>query len=152
MTTIPATMRAVVLKRHGDLDALEFEAEWPVPTPGPDQVLIKVAATGMNNTDVNTRAGWYSKSVREATTGGAYESLDGDQDNTWGGDGIQFPRIQGADVCGHVVAAGSNADQSLIGKRIITDNWLRDWDDPLNMHKTGYFGSEADGGYAEYTV
>ncbi len=149
---IPKTMRAIVLKRHGGLDALEFEAVWPVPTPGSLQVLIKVLATGMNNTDVNTRAGWYSKSVTEATTGGAYETLDGEADNTWGGAGIQFPRIQGADVCGMVVAAGLEADQSLIGKRVITDNWLRDWDDPLNMHKTGYYGSEADGGYAEYTV
>ena len=148
---IPKTMRAVVLKRHGGLDALEFEAEWPVPEIGPKEVLIKVGACGMNNTDVNTRAGWYSKSVTEATTGGAYDTLDGTADNTWGGAGIQFPRIQGADVCGTVVAAGSEADQSLVGKRVITDNWLRDWDDPLNMHKTGYFGSEADGGYAEYT-
>ena len=152
MTNIPKTMRAVVLKRHGGLDALEYETEWPVPTPGPTQVLIKVLATGMNNTDVNTRAGWYSKSVTEATTGGAYDSLDSETDNTWGGAGIAFPRIQGADVCWVVVAAGSDADQSLIGKRVITDNWLRDWDDPLNMHKTGYYGSEADGGYAEYTV
>lgn len=152
MTDIPNTMRAVVLKRHGGLDALEFEPNWPVPKPGPAQVLIKVLATGMNNTDVNTRAGWYSKSVTEATTGDAYDTLDGSADNTWGGDGIQFPRIQGADVCGVVVAAGPEADQSLIGKRVITDNWLRDWNDPLNMHATGYYGSEADGGYAEYTV
>ncbi|MEM9438779.1 MAG: alcohol dehydrogenase family protein [Pseudomonadota bacterium] len=149
---IPKTMRAVVLKRHGGLDALEFEGAWPVPVPGAHQVLIKVAACGMNNTDVNTRAGWYSKSVTEATTGGAYDSLDSEQDNTWGGAGIAFPRIQGADVCGHVVAVGESVDPALIGKRVITDNWLRDWDDPLNMHKTGYFGSEADGGYAEYTV
>ena len=152
MTDIPKTMRAVVLKRHGGLDALEFEAEWPVPTPGPEQVLIKVLACGMNNTDVNTRAGWYAKSVTEATTGGAYDSIEEDTDGTWGGVGFSFPRIQGADVCGRVVAVGEKADQSLIGKRIITDNWLRDWDDPLNMHKTGYFGSEADGGFAEYTV
>ncbi|MEL6953898.1 MAG: alcohol dehydrogenase family protein [Pseudomonadota bacterium] len=152
MSKIPKTMRAVVLKRHGGLDALEFEAAWPVPEPRPCEVLIKVLATGMNNTDVNTRAGWYSKSVTEATTGGAYAQLDGKADNTWGGAGISFPRIQGADVCGVVVAAGPQADQGLIGKRVITDNWLRDWDDPLNMHKTGYFGSEADGGYAEYTV
>lgn len=152
MTDIPKTMRAVVLKRHGGLDALEYEKAWPVPTPGPHDVLIKVLATGMNNTDVNTRAGWYSKSVTEATTGGAYETLDDANDSTWGGAGIVFPRIQGADVCGVVVAAGSKADQNLIGKRVITDNWLRDWDDPLNRHKTGYFGSEADGGFAEYTV
>jgi len=152
MTTIPKTMRAVVLKRHGGLDALEYEAAWPVPEPGQSEVLIKVRATGMNNTDVNTRAGWYSKSVTEATTGGAYDQLDGTSDSTWGGAGITFPRIQGADVCGIVIAAGPKADQSLVGKRVITDNWLRDWDDPLNLHKIGYFGSEADGGYAEYTV
>ncbi|MEO0678491.1 MAG: alcohol dehydrogenase family protein [Pseudomonadota bacterium] len=148
---IPKTMRAIVLKRHGGLDALEFEPAWPVPEIGPEEVLIKVAACGMNNTDVNTRAGWYSKSVTEATTGGAYESLDSEEDNTWGGAGIQFPRIQGADVCGHVVGVGAQADAALMGRRVITDNWLRDWNDPLNMHKTGYFGSEADGGYAEYT-
>ncbi|MCY4333968.1 MAG: alcohol dehydrogenase family protein [Litoreibacter sp.] len=149
MTDIPKTMRAMVLKRHGDMDALEYETDWPVPVPQGREVLIKVAATGMNNTDVNTRAGWYSKSVTDATTGGAYD-LDAKADNTWGGAGVQFPRIQGADVCGHVVATADPQDAHLIGKRVITDNWLRDWDDPLNMHQTGYFGSEADGGYAEY--
>lgn len=148
---IPKTMNAFVLKRHGGLDALEFEEAWPVPQCEPDEVLIKVGACGLNNTDVNTRSGWYSKSVSEATTGDAYE-LDTKADNTWGGAGIQFPRIQGADVCGEVVAVGDNVDATLIGKRVITDNWLRDWDEPLNKHKTGYFGSEADGGFAQYTV
>ncbi|MEM6479385.1 MAG: alcohol dehydrogenase family protein [Pseudomonadota bacterium] len=145
-------MRAVVLKRHGGLDALEYEPAWPVPEPGPGEALIKVAACGMNNTDVNTRAGWYSKSVTEATTGAAYETLDSRQDNTWGGAGVRFPRIQGADVCGHVVALGEGADRALLGQRVITDNWLRDWEDPLNRNKTGYYGSEADGGFAEYTA
>ncbi|MEL7301857.1 MAG: alcohol dehydrogenase family protein [Pseudomonadota bacterium] len=144
-------MRAMVLKRHGGPEALEFEPAWPVPQIGAEEVLIRVAACGMNNTDVNTRAGWYSKSVTEATTGAAYESLDAAEDNTWGGAGVAFPRIQGADVCGHVVAVGARADKSLIGRRVITDAWLRDWDDPLNRDKMGYFGSEADGGFAEYT-
>lgn len=148
--TLPTKMRAVVLKRHGGLDALEYHDDWPVPVPEGHEVLIKVGACGMNNTDVNTRSGWYSKSVSEATTGDAYD-LDDKEDNTWGGAGVTFPRIQGADVCGEVVAVGPNADTGLIGKRVITDNWLRDWNDPLNRHKTGYYGSEADGGYAEYT-
>jgi Zn-dependent alcohol dehydrogenase len=39
----------------------------PIPRPG--EVLIKVGACGLNNTDVNTRTGWYSKAVTEATTG-----------------------------------------------------------------------------------
>ena len=37
-------------------------------------------------------------------------------------------------------------------ERVITDNWLRDPDDPDNKDKTGYFGSERDGGFAEYTT
>jgi len=53
----PKTMRAMVLKRHGGLEALEFEPNWLVPVPTGREVLIKVAATGMNNTDVTTRSG-----------------------------------------------------------------------------------------------
>ena len=148
---IPATMKAVVLVGHGGLDQLEFHTDWPTPSPAKGEVLIKVAACGMNNTDVNTRSGWYSKAVQEATTGGAYDSVN-TEDPTWGGAPITFPRIQGADVCGHVVAVGEGVDTSLMGKRVITDNWLRDWDDPLNKDSVGYFGSERDGGYAEYTT
>ena len=151
MTDLPTTMRAVVTTGHGGFEVLSYRTNWPVPTPAPHQVLIKVAACGMNNTDVNTRSGWYSKEVTEATTGDAFDSVN-EGDSTWGGAGISFPRIQGADVCGTVVAAGAEADPALIGQRVITDNWLRDWDDPMNMEKTGYFGSEADGGYAEYAV
>jgi len=149
--SIPDRMRAVVLTGHGGLDKLEIHDDWPVPQPGPDQVLIKVGACGMNNTDVNTRSGWYSKDVTEATTGGAYTDV-GEEDPSWGGAAISFPRIQGADTVGQVVACGANAPDSLIGKRVMTDNWMRDWDDPDDVTKTGYFGSEADGGYAEYTV
>ena len=65
--TIPTTMRAVVLTGHGGLEKLEYRDDVPVPAPGPDEVLIEVAACGMNNTDVNTRTGWYSKSVSAAT-------------------------------------------------------------------------------------
>lgn len=148
--TIPATMSAVVLTGHGGFDKLEFHTDWPTPEPGPGQVLIEVAACGLNNTDVNTRSGWYSKEVTEATTGGAYDGVGGD--GTWGGTGTMFPRIQGADICGEVVAVGAGADATLIGKRVIADCWLRDWDAPLNRNKAGYFGSERDGGFAQYTV
>lgn len=148
--TIPETMQAFVLTGHGGMDKLVYHTDWPVPVPGKDEVLIKVGACGMNNTDVNTRSGWYSKAVSEATTGDAYESVD-EEDPSWGGAPLSFPRIQGADVCGTVVSAGDNVDSALIGKRVITDNWIRNWDDPLNRDTTGYFGSEYDGGYAQYT-
>lgn len=151
MNDLPDTMTAVVLEGHGGLDQLVLHRDWTRPTPSASQVLIEVHACGLNNTDVNTRSGWYSKSVDEATTGGAYESV-GEEDSTWGGSPITFPRIQGADVVGTVVAAGDDADPALIGRRVLADCWLRNWDDPTSKEVVGYFGSECDGGFAEYTV
>ncbi len=153
MTDIPQTMAAMVLTGHGGLDKLEYREDFPTPVPGDGEVLIKVSACGMNNTDINTRIGWYSKAVREGThadggTKGFDEVSDGD--GAWGS-GLVFPRIQGADVCGHVVAVGGDVDQSLMGRRVIVDTWLRDWSDPMNMDKCGYYGSEVDGGYAQFT-
>ncbi|MGB5068931.1 MAG: alcohol dehydrogenase family protein [Albidovulum sp.] len=149
--TIPKIMSAMILTGHGGPDVLEVRQDWPVPEPGPDQVLIKVGACGMNNTDVNTRSGWYSKTVTDATTGDAHAKVGG-EDPSWGGAPITFPRIQVADAVGVVVALGAGVDPSLLGKRVMVDCWLRDWDDPLNKEKTGYFGSECDGGFAEYAV
>jgi len=151
MQAPPRTMRAVVLTGHGGLDRLSFRAKWPVPRPGSRQVLVAVGACGLNNTDVNTRTAWYSSGVSGATTGEASEAAE-DTDAAWGGKAITFPRIQGADVCGRVVALGEACDSSLLGRRVLIDPWLRDWDDPLDRDKCGYFGSECDGGFAEYTV
>jgi len=148
---IPATMRAFVLTGYGGMDKLEYHQDWPTPKPGPTDVLIKVHACGLNNTDVNTRTGWYSKGVSDATTGAALDTAK-DEDSSWGGAQIAFPRIQGADVAGTVVAIGEDANSDLLGKRVLIDTWVRDWDDPLNLDKCGYFGSECDGGYADYTV
>ncbi|MFY0309055.1 alcohol dehydrogenase family protein [Leisingera sp. D0M16] len=148
--TLPETMKAMVLTGHGDLDKYEWHQDWPVPQPGPMEVLIKVGACGLNNTDVNTRSGWYSKTVEDATTGGAFDKV-GEEDPTWGGRPLTFPRIQGADAVGEVVAVGDGADPALIGKRVMVGGWVRDWDDPENKDKAGYFGSECDGGFAEYT-
>lgn len=149
MMSLPANMCAMVTMGHGDLDQMVWHEDWPRPEPGPGEVLIEVGACGLNNTDVNTRSGWYSKTVSGATTGGAFEVV-GEDDPTWGGAPISFPRIQGADVCGRIVALGAGVDPGRIGARVITDNWLRDPDDPNNKNKTGYFGSERDGGFAQY--
>ena len=149
--SIPPTMRAVVLTGHGGLDRLEYRTDWPTPTPGPGEVLVKVHACGLNNTDVNTRTAWYSKGVSGATTGGALDTAE-DDDATWGGAPITFPRIQGADVCGTVVAVGDRVERALVGRRVLIDTWLRDWDDPLNLDKCGYYGSECNGGFADYTT
>ncbi len=149
--TLPKTMKAMVTVGHGGLDKMVFHEDWPRPGPAHEEVLIHVGACGLNNTDVNTRSGWYSKAVTEATTGGAFETVN-DDDPTWGAAPISFPRIQGADVCGRIVAVGTGVDPARVGERVITDGWLRDADDPGDMNKTGYFGSERNGGFAEFTT
>jgi NADPH:quinone reductase-like Zn-dependent oxidoreductase len=147
---IPEKMHAILLTGHGDLDRYEYREDWPTPRAEAGEVLIKVHACGLNNTDVNTRTGWYSKSVSEATTGSALVTAQ-EQDAAWGGAPIRFPFIQGADVCGTIVEAGAGVDRHLIGKRVLVEPWLRDWNDPFNPDRCGYFGSECDGGFADYT-
>lgn len=144
------TMRAFVLTGHGGLDNLEYRTDWPKPVAAAGEALIRVHACGLNNTDINTRIGWYSKSVTGATDPAA--TTQAAEDATWGGSAIALPRIQGADVCGVVEEVGAGVDANLRGKRVLIDTWLRDWDDPLNLDKCGYYGSERDGGYAEYTT
>jgi NADPH:quinone reductase-like Zn-dependent oxidoreductase len=52
---------------------------------------------------------------------------------------------------GTVAAVGEGAEAGLVGKRVLVGGWIRDWSDPDNKDKAGYFGSECDGGFAEYT-
>lgn len=143
---LPKTMRGVVLTGHGGLDKLEYRDDLAVPVPGPDEVLIQVSACGMNNTDVNTRTGWYSKSVSGGTGEGQLKS---DADGSWGG-GIDFPLIQGADPTGHITAVGELVDKTRVGERVLVDAWLRD--PGGDLEKAEYLGSERDGGYAEYVA
>lgn len=155
MTALPTTMRAMVLTGHGGFDKLVFHTDWPVPQPAADAVLIRVGACGINNTDINTRTAWYSRTVTEGTTaaGGAGGFADITATAaTWGAAAITFPRIQGADVCGTVVAVGAAAPAGLIGRRVLIDTWLRDWSDPTNVDTCGYYGSEHDGGFAAFAT
>lgn len=148
--TLPQTMNAMVTIGHGDFDQLVYRTDWPVPQPAAGDVLVRVGACGLNNTDINTRIGWYSKSVTGATSGAA--ANPDEDDPSWGGAAIAFPRIQGADACGQIVAVGAGVDTGRIGERIIVDPWLRDPADLTDKNKAGYFGSERDGGFAQYTT
>lgn len=144
-------MRAIVTPRHGGLEVLEYHPNWPDPVPAADEVLIRVGACGLNNTDVNTRSGWYSKSVR-SQTGAAGDAGCGEiraDDASWGGAPLAFPRIQGADVCGVVVGLGTGAPETLLRRRVLVDPWLRGPAGPADAARATYLGSERDGGYAE---
>ncbi len=148
---VPDTMRAALLTGYGGPEVLQVRPDVPAPVPGSDDVLIRVAACGINNTDINTRVGWYSTSVTDGTSGDRFDESNPDN-ATWGRGGIDFPRIQGADVCGEVVAAGSQAGASLVGRRVLVDPWVRDPEDPADRSLARYLGSEIDGGFAEYCV
>lgn len=132
-------MTGVQLTGHGGLDQLVLRHDISVPVPGPRDVLIKVGAAGVNNTDLNTRVGWYSKSEGDSRDAG------------WNGSGIQFPRIQGADVCGEVVAIGDQVDARLLHQRVLVEPCLFEVGGKV-LDQPWYFGSECDGGFAQYTL
>ena len=156
MSTIPEVMTALQLVGNGGPEMLVLRHDVPVPVPADDEVLVRVRACAMNNTDVNTRVGWYSKAVTGATATEGFAAADSvgevADDAAWGGSGLAFPRIQGADPCGEVVAVGATIYADLIGRRVLADGWIRDADDPSDRSKAGYLGSERDGGYAQYCV
>ena len=116
---IPSTMTGIHLVAHGGPECLVLRHDIPTPQPCAGEVLIKVHAAGVNNTDLNTRTAWYSKTVTEGTTGEEFDEIT-EEEATWGGAAITFPRIQGADVCGQVVAVGQDCDANHIGNRVLT--------------------------------
>jgi len=148
---LPATMSGVVLTGHGGFEVLEYRTDLPVPQPGKGEVLIQVAASAVNNTDINTRIGWYSKGVRSSTEDGGASGFAStqDEDASWTGQAMSFPRIQGADCCGHIIAVGEDVDPARIGERVIVRNMLRSYVD-YRVYECWTFGSECDGGFAQY--
>lgn len=146
-TDIPTHMSGVYLTRHGGLDALEWREDIPVPQPGPGQVLVKVLAAGVNNTDINTRTGWYSKSVTGATDGDSGADVDS---GGYAG-ALNFPLIQGGDLCGKVVGLGAGVDGFECGARVICGiNQPRPTkDNPVAFE---VIGSEYNGAFAGYCV
>ena len=151
---IPSTMTAVLLTGYGGLDKLEYRDDVPVPSPGPGEVLINVSAAGMNNTDINTRIGWYSPSVQGGTTaeGGADGvGIETGDSGGWSGD-LGFPRIQGADLVGHIVAVGEGGDAARVGQKVTCDPYFRDPDDEAGLESAAFLGSEHNGSFAQFTV
>lgn len=151
---IPDTMTAVLLTGHGGLEKLEYRSDVAVPKPDSAEVLIRVGAAGVNNTDINTRTAWYSKSVTTDTNSGGESGNDSasDDDGSWSGVPLVFPRIQGADCCGVIVAVGQGVSQQRIGERVMVRPILvSEADVAAGIFRCSTYGSECDGGFAQYT-
>ncbi|WTX67397.1 zinc-binding dehydrogenase [Streptomyces halstedii] len=130
-------MRAVRITEHGGPEVLEL-TEVAVPDPQAGEVLVQVGAVALNNTDLWTREGAYGRPGDPKATSG------------WRGP-IGFPRIQGADVAGRVVAVGAGVEEGLVGRRVVVDPAIYDTEGP-DANPVGLMGSERDGGYAEYVT
>jgi alcohol dehydrogenase len=144
--TEKGTMSGVYLTCHGGPEALEWREDIPMPNPGPGEVLVKVLAAGVNNTDINTREGWYSRDVSGATG----DTQEGVEAGGWAG-ALRFPLIQGGDLCGRVVAHGPDAGAIAVGRRVTCPiNQPR----PSPENPVGFvaLGSEYNGAFAEYCV
>ncbi len=147
-------MRAVVLTGYGGVDRLEYRDDWPRPETGPLEVLIRVGACGVNNTDLNTRTGWYAPTVSSGMTEelAASGGSEGHEPATWNQDGLSFPRIQGGAIAGEIVAVGVEVSAGRIGERVLVDPVVRDESLPRWARGVVFVGSECDGGYAEYAA
>lgn len=140
---IPSTMKAVQLVGHGGLDKLIYRDDVPVPEPGAGEVLLEVSACGMNNTDVWVREGAYGSDTDPSAV------------STWrrGRSTLTFPRIQGTDTVGMIVAVGEGVSNDRIGEKVIVDFSIYNRPEGDNsLADIDYIGHGRDGGYAEYTV
>lgn len=127
-------MTAAVLCRHGGPEALEIRTDWPRPRVGPGQVLVRVGAAAVNNTDVWTREGAYGLPGRPDAKAG------------WRG-AVEFPRIQGGDIAGVVSETAGDVSGAWAGRRVLVDPAFYA-DEGMDAGPVGLLGSEADGGFA----
>jgi NADPH:quinone reductase-like Zn-dependent oxidoreductase len=107
----------------------------PVPLAQDGELLLRVGACGVNNTDLWTREGAYGADAQAA----------------WQGSAFVFPRIQGADIVGTVQAVGSGVDPKRLGERVMVNPTLySDTVEGAGLYDASYLGSERDGGFAQY--
>src|SRR3977135_3461861 len=93
MSTVPARMTAIVISSPGGPDVL-VPQEQPVPLPGEHEVLVKVAAAGVNRPDAMQRKGLYPPPP------GATD-------------------IPGLEIAGEVVALGADVKRWKVGDKVM---------------------------------
>jgi NADPH:quinone reductase-like Zn-dependent oxidoreductase len=137
-------MAAIVTTGTGGYDRLDY-TRVPIPVAGPGEVLLKVLAAGVNNTEINTRLGWYSASVTDGT--GETSDDENPADGGWGA-ATPFPFIQGTDCCGEVVGVGPGGDDRRLGQRVLVRPCMRTHG--FDRMDTVWMGSDFDGAFAQY--
>jgi NADPH:quinone reductase-like Zn-dependent oxidoreductase len=65
---------------------------------------------------------------------------------------MKFPRIQGADIAGRIVAVGEGVSGSRVGERVLVDPVLYPGAREDGLAEAELVGSERDGGFAEYVA
>lgn len=144
-------MKAVVTMGNGGYDRLVY-CDVARPVPGPTEVLVQVRAAGMNNTEINTRLGWYSSSVRTSTDVAAATEQAAPTRKADGGWNMAtpFPFIQGTDCCGIVAEVGDARHGPLLGRRVLVRACMRA--QGFSSPETIWMGSDFDGAFAQFVT
>ena len=127
-------MKAVVMPQHGGRETLQYISDSPDPKPGKGEVLVKVAATGINNVDLVNRRG--------------YPGIT-----------IPMPHILGSDIAGTVEKLGAEVTGITLGARVVVYPLIgcgkcqlcRDGRPNICLNWR-FIGLHLDGGYAEYVT
>jgi NADPH:quinone reductase-like Zn-dependent oxidoreductase len=149
VANVANTMKAVVTLGNGGYDQLLYTAV-PRPEIGDNEVLIQVTAAGVNNTEINTRLGWYSSSVSESTdrfSGEQEQSVERKDDGGWN-EVTPFPFIQGTDCCGIVMEVKQDSNRHLLGKRVLVRACMRKYG--FDSMENIWMASDFDGAFAQY--
>jgi len=120
-------VKAIVTTGNGGYDKLVYkDVQKPIVAAG--EVLIQVLAAGVNNTEINTRVGWYENGGWDIAT--------------------PFPFIQGTDCCGKIVEVAEDLQTHLLGKRVLIRPCMRP--DGFGSMRNIWMGSDFDGAFAQY--
>ena len=142
-------MKAVVTTENGGYDKLAY-CEVPIPKLGAGEVLLQVLAAGVNNTEINTRVGWYSSTVTAGTEDAARaeeKTATEKADGGWNKE-TPFPFIQGTDCCGRIVAVAPGGDESTVGTRVLVRSCMRPHG--FGSMENIWMGSDFDGAFAQF--
>ena len=142
-------MKAVVTTGNGGYEKLVY-CDVPMPIVGAGDVLLQVLAAGVNNTEINTRLGWYSSSVLTGTNNVSEDTQQSATQKLDGGWNVAtpFPFIQGTDCCGRVVDVAPDVDSKLIGARVLVRPCMRP--DGFGSMRNIWMGSDFDGAFAQF--